>query len=115
MGNPIVFFEITCKDASPLASFYGNVFGWTVTPHASGEYQSVSTGEGIDGMITQLPDDMRARLTVFVSTEDLDASIAEVENNGGALVFPAMELPNGERIAMLSDPAGTMIGLVQQR
>jgi predicted enzyme related to lactoylglutathione lyase len=115
MGNPIVFFEVTCRDAAPLAAFYSSVFGWTVTPHSSGEYQTVTTGEGIDGMITQLPDDMRATLTVFVATDDLDTMLASVAKNGGVLLFPPMDLPNGERIAMINDPAGTTIGLIQQR
>lgn len=115
MGNPIVFFEITCADAAPLAAFYRNVFGWTVSPHISGEFQTITTGEGIDGMISQIPDDVRATLTVFVSTDDLDASLRDVEGNGGALLFPPMDLPNGERVAMITDPAGTTIGLIQQR
>ena len=114
MGNPIVFFEITCRDAAPLQAFYGSVFGWSVAPHASGEYSTVTTGGGIDGMITQIPDEMRATLTVFIATDDLDATLAKVEAGGGALLFPPMDLPNGERVAMINDPAGTTIGLIQR-
>jgi uncharacterized protein len=115
MGNPIVFFEVTCKDASPLATFYSSVFGWKVDRNEAGGYYGVTTGEGIDGMISELPDDMRSTLTVFVAVEDIDATVAQVEAGGGILLFPAMELPNGERVAMINDPAGTTIGLIQQR
>ena len=115
MGKPIVFFEITCRDASPLAAFYSAVFGWEVSPGSHGDYQSVTTGEGINGMISAIPDNVPSTLTVFVATDSLDETIAAVEANGGALLFPAIDLPNGERIAMINDPAGTTIGLIQQR
>lgn len=113
MASPIVFFEITCRDAAPLAPFYRSVFGWSVEPHESGEYHTVSTGGSVDGMITQIPDEMRATLTVFVQTSDLDATLASVEAAGGALLFPPMTLPNGERIAMINDPVGTTLGLIE--
>jgi predicted enzyme related to lactoylglutathione lyase len=113
MSNPIVFFEITCRDAAALAPFYENVFGWSVKRGEGDAYRTVTTGGTIDGMITEIPDEVRASLTVFVHSDDMDATIAAAEKNGGALLFPPMELPNGDRVAMLTDPAGTTIGVIQ--
>lgn len=113
MAHPIVFFEVTCRDAAPVASFYSDVFGWKVAQ--AGEVHSVETGGGIDGMISEIPDDVPSALTVYVRVDDLDAAIADVTAHGGALLFPAMNLPNGERVAMITDPAGTAIGLLEHR
>jgi predicted enzyme related to lactoylglutathione lyase len=43
---------------------------------------------------------------VYIGTDDIEASLAEIEAHGGQLVAPKMEIPNMGWFAGFKDPAG---------
>lgn len=52
MGNPVVHFEVTGKDAGKLQQFYSELFGWEIKADNPMNYGIVDTGgEGINGGI----------------------------------------------------------------
>ncbi|MBC8145815.1 MAG: VOC family protein [bacterium] len=114
MSNPIAFFEITCRDAAPLVEFYAQMFGWDVNYDAEQKFATVEAGSSAaTGMISEIPDNVPAALTVFVKVDSLDAALARAEELGGSTMFPPMELPNERKVAMIVDPAGLAIGLTE--
>src|SRR5688572_14393153 len=115
MSNPIAFFEITCRDSARLVTFYREMFGWTIEVHSDQKYATVSTGAtggtgatdgavGRSGIISELPDSVPAALTVFVRVESLDGALARAATLGGQVLFPPMQLPTGQTVAMITDP-----------
>ncbi len=114
MANPITFFEITARGAGALQEFYSSLFDWTFTASGEEGYSNVSTGDdSLGGALADMPDDMPATLTMFVEVEDLTATADRAKSLGGRLLFGPTELPNGKTIAMITDPAGINVGLVQ--
>jgi hypothetical protein len=51
---------------------------------------------------------------LYVQVRDLDESLARAVELGGAVTLSRMDIPNGPTIAVITDPDGNTIGLVQQ-
>jgi predicted enzyme related to lactoylglutathione lyase len=118
MGYPVVHFEIVGHDTKTLRDFYAQAFDWTIEqmPSAGGiDYAMARPGgeHGIDGGIGAGMDPAQSYVSVYVEVPDIDAMLAKIQSLGGSTVMPAMDVPNGPRIAMINDPGGHMIGLIQ--
>lgn len=114
MGNPVVHFEIMGPDAAALASFYREAFDWKIETHAASGYNMVDTasGAGIGGGI-MTPPGGNAGVTVYIDTEDLQSALDRAEKAGGKTFMPPMDVPEGPTIALFTDPAGNIVGLVK--
>jgi len=114
MGAPIVHFEIMGGEGEQLEQFYGELFGWTIDSDNPMRYGMVDTGGegGINGGVGANEDGSR-RVTVYAQVEDLQATLDRVEALGGQTVLPPSDVPGGPRLAMFSDPAGNITGLVE--
>jgi predicted enzyme related to lactoylglutathione lyase len=55
MGNPVVHFEIGCKDKDATTKFYSQLFSWNLQDHGpAAMVDTASNGQGINGHITSL-------------------------------------------------------------
>jgi len=117
MRSAVVHFEIAGKDAAQLRRFYSLLFQWRMDPGASDKYTEVHTeaGAGIDGGIFETPGDIPASVTLYVAVDDVDAVLARVAILGGQVLMPAMAIPGVGTIAILGDPSGNPIGLLQNQ
>lgn len=52
MGNPVVHFEIGCRDSAKTRSFYAKLFGWKF--EQTGPAAMINTGGAVTGHITAL-------------------------------------------------------------
>ena len=113
MAHPVVHFEVTGKDFEALQGFYTELFGWKTQntpgdiPYAMVEKEAAGIGGGIGR--AQNGD---GHLTFYVETDDLQSTLDKAEQLGGKTVMPVTELPQ-VTIALVSDPAGNMVGLVK--
>jgi predicted enzyme related to lactoylglutathione lyase len=48
---------------------------------------------------------------VFVEVDDVDLYVNKAVALGGKVVFPKQELPDGDAMAIIVDPAGLSVGL----
>jgi len=53
-------------------------------------------------------------VSFYVAVEDLERSLAQAEGLEAKVVQPPTPLADGSRVAMLLDPEGHRIGLIQQ-
>ena len=113
MGSPVVHFEILGKDGKKSQDFYGSLFGWSIDANNPMNYGMVSApdGAGIGGGVGPTMD--KPLVTIYVSVDDLAASLRKAESLGGKTVMPPMDVPGGPKIAQFSDPDGNVIGLLQ--
>ncbi len=64
---------------------------------------------GIDGGMMTRP----GPVTNTMAVEDLDATLAKVEQGGGVIVVPKMEIPNVGWLAYFKDTEGNIFGAMQ--
>lgn len=118
MGKPVTWFEIIAKDATKSQRFYSELFGWKVDASNPMKYGVVDTGgkEGIQGGIGQAMPEMPVKgLTFYVQVEDLAGHLSRAEKLGGKTAMPPFKvpMPDGPTIAVLTDPDGNTVGLLQ--
>lgn len=114
MTRPVVAFQIRGRDASKLAEFYKEIFGWEMSAGTMGVV-SIKAGiggpvEGVGGTI--FPGD--PAVVIFVQVLSLIDTLAKAVELGGKRVMEPFDVPNGPTIAQMADPEGNIIGLVKQ-
>jgi predicted enzyme related to lactoylglutathione lyase len=111
MGQPVVHFEIGCRDKERTAAFYRDAFGWEIDPGPMG---SIRTGPDheVGGHVTALGHEPHNYVAVYVSVPKLEEAIERVEGLGGKKLVGPIEIPSG-RFAWIADIEGTMVGLLE--
>ncbi len=114
MPNPIVHAEIRSSDPDATRAFFGELFGWTFPAGAVDGYSYVDSGvpDALPAGISPLQGGSEL-VTFFVGVEDIDAAIADAERLGGRVVQAPTQVP-GVTFALISDPAGHVVGLARQ-
>jgi len=115
MGAPVVWFEIAGNDLAGLERFYGQLLGWKLNTDNPMRYGMVDTGAegGIPGGIYAPGDAVGQYVSFYADVQDLEASLAQAEQLGGKVAQPPIALESGARTAMIVDPEGHRIGLIQ--
>jgi uncharacterized protein len=112
MGQPVVHFEIGCRDKAGTKAFFGELFGWTITE--AGPASMIDTAAearaGICGHITALGHEPHNYTIVYVQVDDIPAFLAKVESLGGKTIVPPVTIPTGT-FAWFADPEGSTFGL----
>ncbi len=110
MSHPVVHFEVIGRDTDRLERFYREAFDWKMEPAMPG-YAMAKPGAGINGGIGGGQEE--SRVTFYVETDDLGATLSKIDFLGGTTVMEPTDVPGGPSIAMFADPEGHVIGLVQ--
>lgn len=113
MGSAVVHFDISGPNPEELHRFYGEVFGWTITPVPEMNYAIVDTeaGSGISGGIGRAQEGP-GQVAFYVASDDLQATLDRAEALGGKTTQPVVVIPNTVSLAMFADPQGHEVGLV---
>jgi hypothetical protein len=110
--HPIVHIEISTLNREASGKFYSDLFGWHVDQMPDLNYASFDTHEGVGGGFNPVGDSNPAgQVTVYVGTEDIDATLASAEKLGGKTFVPKSEIPGMGWFAIFTDPSGNNIGL----
>jgi len=109
MGQPVVHFEIGCRDRVKTGEFFAGLFGWRLTE--AGPASMIDTGSGgINGHITSLGHEPHHYVTVYVQVDNVQAYLTKAETLGGKTLVPPVDIPTGT-FAWFADPEGNTIGL----
>lgn len=114
MGAPVVHFEIMGGKGNQLEKFYSELFGWKINSNNPMKYGIVDTGGGpggINGGVGANQDGSK-RVSVYVQVDDLQATLDKVERLGGKTILAPTEVPGGPKLAMFTDPAGNVTGIL---
>ena len=106
-----VWHELMTTDTDAAAAFYSKVVPWKTQDSGMPSYTLWMAGKTQVGGLTGLPTDGADSSTpphwiIYVSTPDVDATVAEAERLGGKVLKSATDIPNMGRYAVLSDPQG---------
>ena len=109
MNNPVVHFEIGCRDKARTDEFYSKLFDWKLEP--MGPATMISTGEaGIGGHISSLGHEPYHYTTFYVQVDDLQAALDKAQELGGKTLVPPVVIPTGS-FAWFADLDGNTVGL----
>lgn len=114
MGAPVVHFEILGNDGQRLQDFYSGVFDWKIDADNPAKYGLVDTDSGERGIPGGVSAAERGAgwVTFYVEVDDLEATLAQIEQNGGKKLAGPMQVPGGPTLAIFADPEGHTVGLV---
>jgi predicted enzyme related to lactoylglutathione lyase len=110
VGQPVVHFEIGCRDREKSAAFYTELFGWTGTPAGPATMISTKSEQGIQGHISSLGHEPHHYTIFYVQVDDIPAALAKAESLGARTIVPLVTLPSGA-FAWFADPDGNTVGL----
>lgn len=113
--NPVVHWEIMGPDAAATVAFYKSLFDWELQgPPGFEEYQMVAEDSmPVGGAVGSGSEEMPSYVTIYVSVDSIDDTLAAVEAAGGSTVTPRTTIPEMVTYALFSDPAGNVVGLVE--
>jgi len=114
MGNKVVHFEITGRDAAALRSFYGALFDWDFDTDNPMDYGLVAaTDDAIGGGVGATADGSEGTATFYVESDDVAAHLEQVTALGGTLIMPSTTVMDGVTVGLFADPEGHIVGLVE--
>jgi predicted enzyme related to lactoylglutathione lyase len=123
MDHTIIHFEIPAEDIERLGRFYREVFGWNIKKEDTMDYWTVETvpidpkgnptRPGINGGMLK-KQNPEHRFTYYISVESIEEYSRKVEENGGKIIVPKMEVPNIGWWALATDPEGNQFGIFQE-
>jgi len=109
------WFELMTTDAEGAKKFYSELFGWEYDDMATecgGTYTVVKVdGEQVAGIMDQ-PEEckgMPSSWDIYITTDDVDATTAKVEELGGKVLRAPMDIPGVGRFSVIQDPQGAVI------
>ena len=113
MSNPVVHFEIQSPESEKSQDFFRDVFGWQIDVVPEIGYGLVKTGaeSGINGGIGGSPTG-ETRVTFYIEVDDIQGYLDRAVAAGAGVVMPVTVLPGAVTMALFSDPAGAVVGVV---
>ncbi|MGI8814115.1 MAG: VOC family protein [Pseudonocardia sp.] len=114
-GTPC-WVDVAVPNVAEATKFYGPVLGWTFhdTGEEFGGYTICMAGEHTAAGIGKIQmDGQPAAWTVYLASDDADATAKLISENGGSVVIEPMDIPEIGRMAIAADPTGGVFGVWQ--
>jgi predicted enzyme related to lactoylglutathione lyase len=113
----LCYLEIPAVDVGRSVTFYEKVFGWNIRYRDTARPSfDDATGNVSGAWVTGRNSSREPGLLPYIWVDSVDATLAEVKANGGAVVEEThQDSPDSNSwIAKFRDPAGNVIGLYQE-
>jgi predicted enzyme related to lactoylglutathione lyase len=108
----VVHVEIPASDVQAAGTFYQELLGWKITHDQTLNYAMWEAADGTGGGFPQVSAESPAgQVLVYIHSDDIDADLRKVEQLGGTVVHPKMEIPNTGWFGLFKDPTGNVLGL----
>lgn len=116
-----IWYELMTEDPDAAIRFYGTVVGWTARDSGMGgdnPYRLLSA-DGVDvGGLMKIPAEaksagMRPCWLGYVGVDNVDAAVEKAKGDGASVHVPPTDIPNVGRFAMIADPQGAAIYMMQ--
>ena len=116
-----IWYELVTPDPAASKAFYDSVVGWNVDERnvAPGvEYRMIKRSDGGNaGGVFTLTDELigkgaRPTWLGYLHVADVDAAVTAIEADGGKAIMPPWDQPGVGRLAMIADPTGAMVYLM---
>jgi predicted enzyme related to lactoylglutathione lyase/uncharacterized protein YndB with AHSA1/START domain len=108
--------ELLTSDEASATKFYSAVFGWQTAEFPSKDVKYTiwkSQGKGIGGLMKRPLEAIPPHWLGYVTVSDVDATTKRTGDAGGKVMMPAFDVPSVGRIAVIQDPQGASLGIIQ--
>jgi predicted enzyme related to lactoylglutathione lyase len=108
--------DLGSRDTAAAAAFYRALFGWEFQPGGpeSGGYGMFQlAGQTVAALGPLQDENARPAWTVYFASADADATTKAVEQAGGGVRFPPMDVFDQGRLAGYTDPGGAEFAIWQ--
>ena len=108
--------ELLTSDEAAATKFYSAVFGWGAAdfPDANVKYTIwKQQGKGIGGLMKRSMENIPPHWLSYVLVADVDGTVKKTGDAGGKALMPPFDVPTVGRIAVIQDPQGAALGIIQ--
>jgi hypothetical protein len=110
--------ELATRDSTKACEFFGKLLGWQYEKMegAGTDYQVIRIDGRGNGGIMQMTEewgDMSPHWMVYFAVADIDKSLEKVKQLGGKVEVPPVEVAGTGRFAVIADPQGAYVSLIQ--
>jgi uncharacterized protein len=105
-------------DTEAAKTFYGEVFGWTMTdePVEGKTYTVLKAGDReVGGMMSTsaaMVGNPPPHWGVYVTVEDVEVSAKRAEELGAQMMIPPTDIPDVGRFCLFRDPQGAVLSMI---
>lgn len=112
--NTVCHIEFNVGDLDRAQAFYEGLFGWTFREFMGGSMRVFGIGDHHIGGLSKV-DSVQAGTSpsVWIQVAELDAMVTKAQDLGGAILSGREEVPGVGYSALVQDPDGNPVGLVQ--
>lgn len=117
-----IWQELMTDDTAGASEFYSRIIGWQVQSPAQphGDYRMFAAGKHEVGGVMSLPEQAREagarpHWLPYIGADDVDATVARIEQLGGKVLRAVTDVPDVGRYAVLADPQGAAFGIYHPR
>ena len=123
VDHTVIHFEIPADDVKKLSTFYGKLFGWKIVKMPGPtEYLGIQTvpvdekgmllRNGVNGGIMKRQNPEHKPVN-YIAVESVDEYVKNIEELGGRVVAPKMEVPGVGWWTLALDPEGNQFAILQ--
>ncbi|WP_225845359.1 VOC family protein [Streptomyces sp. HPF1205] len=108
--------DLGSRDTATAAAFYRALFGWefrSAGPDSGGYGMFQLAGQTVAALGPLLEETARPAWSVYFASDDADATTKTVEQAGGTVRFPPMDVADQGRLAGYTDPDGAEFAIWQ--
>lgn len=114
-GTPS-WVDLGSTDLDGAVAFYGGLFGWTAEdlgPDAGGYRMFRKDGRLVAGLGDATDVSRGSAWTTYFASNDADDTVSKVEEHGGQVIVPPLEVMGQGRMAVFADPEGAFFSAWQ--
>jgi len=117
MPHPVTKFQIVSAQPELTAAFYSVLFGWRTDADNPMGYREIHTGSdaGIQGGIWPAPPQAPSFVQLFVQSDDVEGIAKRAQELGARLIVGPAALPDGDWMAVFTDPTGMAFAIWKPR
>ncbi len=119
MANDLAHFAIHADDCERAKRFYEEVFGWTFEPWGPPDFWLIHTSDKapVRGALQKRREPVSGTGMIgyecTIAVQDVKATAQSVENAGGVVTLPPMQLEGVGTLIQFRDPEGNVAGAMQ--
>jgi predicted enzyme related to lactoylglutathione lyase len=115
-GHPIAHIEFASNDPQATSKFFADLFGWQLQHAPEYDYTMFRAESGPGGGFVKADGTQNEAgdALVYVGTDDIEATLRQVEALGGTVIVPKMEIPNTGWFAIFTEPSGARVAIYSE-
>ena len=111
--------ELMARDIPAASKFYTELLGWQAADSGMpGMKYTIfkAAGKDVGGMMeipAEIPSQVPAHWMAYVAVDDIDAVVKKAPELGGQVLHGPQDVPGVGRFAVIQDPGGAVISVLQ--